>query len=65
MTHQDLIGKKVICIGKEECYGVGEIRQINPYRDGVDVYRTNEHYRVFYKKMGVFITMFKKDLIFI
>lgn len=57
-----MIGTKVIRPGKEECYGEGVIVELNPYHDGTIEYRTNEHYKVFFKKMGVFITFFKKDL---
>ena len=65
MVNEELLGKKVIWVGKEECYGEGIISVVNPYHDGTIEYRENEHYKVHFKKMGVFVTIFKKHLVFI
>ena len=43
--------------------GVGVIVDINPYHNGVPEYALNEHYKVYFIKSHVYITLFKKDLV--
>jgi hypothetical protein len=44
-------------------YGLGQIVKVNQYKEyGLPSYQI-EHYSVFFKKKGVHITIFKKDLI--
>ena len=43
-------------------YGKGFVYERNPYKDGVSPYRDTEHYKIYFPIKGVFVTIFKKDL---
>lgn len=57
-----MIGTKVHYPEQPEL-GLGVIEVINPYRDGTDLYKNNEHYKVYFSEPGLYITIFEKDLI--
>ena len=43
-------------------YGKGFVYERNPYKEGVTPYREHEHYKIYFPVKGVFVTIFKKDL---
>ena len=43
--------------------GLGVVVAINPYYDGVPEYKLNEHYKVYFPKRQLYITIFKRDLV--
>jgi hypothetical protein len=43
--------------------GLGVIKVVNPYHDGTDLYKNNEHYKVYFSKPGIYMTIFKEELI--
>lgn len=45
-----------------ERFGKGKISKVNPYWDGTPLYASNTHYKVFYSKTKIHVTLFEKDL---
>lgn len=45
--------------------GEGFIVKINTYKQGTPEYQKNTHYKVYFPKDEMYLTLFKKDLVFI
>lgn len=48
---------------KQHELGLGVVVVINPYHDGVLEYALNEHYKVYFPKRQIYMTIFKRDLV--
>lgn len=46
-----------------EKFGKGRVAKINPYWDGTKEYASNTHYKIFFSKTKLFVTLFERELI--